>query len=61
LFNFLFSALTLDTQSLLTEHGLNGSEVKGVVMIVLMVRAIQATVLVLSVLASASGPAAWQS
>ena len=44
LFNFLFSALTLDSESLLTEHGLKGSEVNGVLLTVLMVSGLPANI-----------------
>jgi MFS family permease len=44
LFNFTFSALTLDSESLLTEHGLDGRRVNEVILAVLMLSGLPANV-----------------
>jgi MFS family permease len=45
LFNFVFSALTLDNQSLLREHGLDADKINQTVLIVLMVSGLPANIL----------------
>jgi MFS family permease len=42
LFGFVFSALTLDSESLLTEHGLDGQGMNGLILAVLMVSGLPA-------------------
>jgi MFS family permease len=44
LFNFVFSALTLDNQSLLQEHGMNGKDVNDLVLAILMVSGLPANI-----------------
>jgi MFS family permease len=45
LFNFTFSALTLDSEALLTEHDLDGGRINGLILGVLMVSGLPANVL----------------
>jgi MFS family permease len=45
LFNFTFSALTLDSEALLSEHGLDGQEVNSLILGVLMVSGLPANLL----------------